>query len=171
MRIDRAKHFEANIRQMQLHVNKLVAAGWSQQQIAETLDKTPFSLRKGMEEPVSCSVRFFLEPSHLKKGYIVYFICHRCQRKVRNLYLFGFDLGCRHCLGLTYKKQNRRLAEIRRLVTNDKLLEQYWDSDFSSRRIWLAMEAGGAKEELIEAGKRLGRDFVKEVMKRNKTFR
>lgn len=49
-------------------------------------------------------------PSNLGRGYIFYFICSRCKRRVKYLYEYSMLLPplCRHCCRLQYRRQKRK---------------------------------------------------------------
>ena len=48
-------------------------------------------------------------------GRRVWFVCPRCQRRSRKLYVNGFYkiLACRHCFGLRYRSQERLSKGVR----------------------------------------------------------
>lgn len=57
-------------------------------------------------------------PSNLGKGFIFYFICNGCGRKVKYLYepRENSQYLCRICHGLHYKQPDRRIRRISRLT-------------------------------------------------------
>lgn len=56
------------------------------------------------------SVKLTYTKSNLKKGFIFWFICNLCGRKVRYLYIPPNSevLACRNCHRLAYRKQNEK---------------------------------------------------------------
>lgn len=65
------------------------------------------------------NIKLTYSKSNLNKGYIFWFICNRCGRRVKYLYFppNSTTLACRNCHRLTYDKQNesKRFRPLRRL--------------------------------------------------------
>jgi formylmethanofuran dehydrogenase subunit E len=57
-------------------------------------------------------------PSNLGRGYIFFFICDRCRRKVKHLYQPSKHSQplCRNCYHLCYKQPDRRTRRLSRLI-------------------------------------------------------
>lgn len=64
-------------------------------------------------------------PSNLGrgKGFLFYFICNDCKKRVKYLYRQDFCLSpiCRTCCRLTYKQPNRARRSVSRLLNRDSL--------------------------------------------------
>jgi hypothetical protein len=64
-------------------------------------------------------------PSNLGKnrGFIFYFICNSCQRRVRHLYFLSSidEPLCRVCSRLHYKQANRKTRALSRLINKEYL--------------------------------------------------
>jgi len=66
--------------------------------------------------------------SNLGKGFIFWFICNGCGRKVRFLYFtpYSEELLCRTCHRLTYRKQNLKKDKlIKELIKNPEKMVHY----------------------------------------------
>jgi len=66
--------------------------------------------------------------SNLGKGFIFWFICNGCGRKVRFLYFtpYSEELLCRNCHHLAYEKQNKRSDRlIKELIKNPERMVHY----------------------------------------------
>ncbi len=61
--------------------------------------------------------RWGLVPSNLGRGFLFYFICTLCDRRIKNLYMPDgqFIFLCRSCHKLSYPTKQQRLAIQRRL--------------------------------------------------------
>lgn len=57
-------------------------------------------------------------PSNLGKGYVFYFLCNGCDKKVRHLYLpYEYSsILCRECHHLRYKQPDRKTRRLSRLI-------------------------------------------------------
>ncbi len=79
------------------------------------------------------ALQFDFVKSNLDKGFIFYFVCTSCERRVKYLYqlIDGSELRCRSCHQLTYtrKKQgNNTDKEVRHLLRNPQALVMYLQS-------------------------------------------
>jgi len=151
MRIDKAKHREISARQLQRQVTYLYRQGLGKEAIEQALERVQADIGEG-EKVTSCILpRVVVEPSHLDKGFVAFFICPPCQRKVRTVYFLDMRIACRACHGLTYKKQDRRKGIVNRLIWDDRLRNEYLNYEWG-RRYRLAMEAKLAREEIQRRG-------------------
>lgn len=162
MRIDKVQQREYPIRSFQLLVNDMVKKGLVKEQIEQNLDKLKIQLTEGNSDETINIIppKIVLEPSQLKKGYVAFFKCPQCLRKVRTLYYIRGLLACRISHGLTYKKQDRRQVTINRLIWDDELRERYFNS--GRLKYWnMAVEAEDAREIIREKGELLGTEIIK----------
>ena len=85
------------------------------------------------------------QPANLG-GYIFYFICNNCKRRVK--YLFEYDSThsplCRKCCGLEYERPQNKSRQIIRLL--HKWHDPFYSSDV---RYLIAKYAGITKEDLL----------------------
>lgn len=81
----------------------------------ENLGKLEFS----EENPV----RLTYSRSNLNKGFIVWFVCNFCGKKVRHLFIpiNNSELACRRCHRLAYQSQNENHKQL-------NLLKKYYQS-------------------------------------------
>ena len=80
--------------------------------------------------------------SNLGRGYLFYFICNRCGRRVKYLYdyiAFGSPL-CRTCCQLNYKAPSRKARELSRLIRKPYLSNE--------AKYMLIKRAGITKEDI-----------------------
>lgn len=75
------------------------------------------------------------------KGYVFYFICQFCNRRVLHLYQSheAEQLGCRTCYHFAYPKHHSKGAKLKKLLRNPDLLMNYLYS--SPKHNLLAQEA------------------------------
>lgn len=161
MRIDKVHHREYSIRKFQLMVNEMVKKGFPKEKIELNLDKLKILLTEGNsgEEINLITPKIALETSHLKKGYVAFFKCPNCLKKVRTLYYVKGLLACRISHGLTYKKQDKRQITVNRLIKDDELRERYHNSWRTSRGR-RALEADWAIDAIMESGNRKGKEIL-----------
>ena len=57
-------------------------------------------------------------PSNLRRGFIFYFICNECERRVKYLYEYAITAAplCRTCCRLSYEQPNRKSRALSRLI-------------------------------------------------------
>lgn len=116
----------------------------------------------------------YSEPNHVKltytksnlgKGFIVWFVCGGCGRKVRNMYFPPSDSRflCRNCHRLSYEKQNKTKDKlVSKLLSNPDLRTKYLNSG-SHKLALAAIEAQWiVNRGLEEAEKRVDKLFLKE---------
>jgi hypothetical protein len=84
-------------------------------------------------------------PSNLGsgKGYLFYFVCNKCEKRVKYLYQYSYCNSplCRTCCRLKYKAPSRKERSITRLLRQRPMLS-------SEARYTLAMRAGITKDDL-----------------------
>jgi hypothetical protein len=74
------------------------------------------------------SINLTYTKSNLGRGFIFWFICNGCGRKVRFLYFtpYSEELLCRTCHNLAYEKQNKKKDKlIKELVKNPERMVNY----------------------------------------------
>lgn len=163
MKIDKVRHRELSATKLiQPIVSKLVKIGLGKEQIEKKLEWVRGKAVDGDREYDLTLPRIVLEPSHLGKGLLAFFICPPCQRKVRAVYMLDSRMACRVCHGLTYKKQDRRKGIINRLIWDDNLRNKYLNYEWG-RKYRLAMEAKLARETIIERGYKLGQEMIEKL--------
>ncbi len=86
-------------------------------------------------------------PSNLGKGkgFLFYFVCNNCERRVKYLYRQTFLLSpiCRACCRLTYRQPNRARRSVSRLLNRD-----YLSSEAKYILIRTLKEKGITKEDI-----------------------
>lgn len=111
------------------------------------------------------TVKLTYTPSNLGHGFIIWFVCNSCGRKVRTLYIPPNNpiSACRTCHHLRYQKQNKtRDKLVSRLIANPDLRLRYLNSG-SHRLALAAIEAQWIVNQGIEeAEKRVDKLFPKE---------
>ncbi len=65
-------------------------------------------------------------PSNLRRGFIFYFICNECGRRVKYLYEYSMLESpiCRICCRLSYRQPNRKARAISRLFRRELLSQE-----------------------------------------------
>jgi hypothetical protein len=89
------------------------------------------------------NIKLTYTKSNLKKGFIFWFKCNRCDRRVKHLYMpeNSEELLCRNCHRLAYKKQNTKMDRIvTNLLKNPSLIDVYGRSN-SLKQNLAALEA------------------------------
>lgn len=111
------------------------------------------------------SVKLTYTHSNLGHGFIIWFVCNGCGRKVRTVYMPPSNPKClcRICHRLSYEKQNKtRDKLVRKLLANSDLREKYLNSG-SHKLVLAAIEAQWILNQGIEeAEKRVDKLFPKE---------
>lgn len=88
--------------------------------------------------------------SNLGKGFIFWFVCNRCNSKVRHLYCpqHSEDFLCRKCHRLAYEKQNKKGdREVAKLLNDPFLLSRYMNSGSWKQNLY-ALDAIFMREEI-----------------------
>ena len=82
-------------------------------------------------------------PSNLHKGYLFYFVCSYCERRVKYLYRYKTynEPSCRTCCDLEYISPNRKTRSLSRLARKPYLS--------SEDRFWIIKHAGITKEDFL----------------------
>lgn len=159
MRIDKAENCKVGIEIIQSEVNRAAKFGRTLEQIRESAELTRLTIQRLGSEPVGCTVTVTVEPAHLGKGYVAFYMCPKCHRKTRNLYYIRLELGCRVCFHLTYKKQDKRQVLMNRLIAYDNFRGAYLKSSRPST-VRMAMEAEWAREAIMESGHKKGKEIL-----------
>lgn len=81
------------------------------------------------------------------KGYIFYFICSGCSRRVKYLYdgKLSYSPLCRICCNLSYKAPTRRARELSRLVHKPNLSKE--------DKCWLLKKVGITRDDMLKEDK------------------
>jgi len=82
-------------------------------------------------------------PSNLGKGYLFYFLCNKCEQRVKYLYQYSYCESplCRTCCRLKYKAPSRKERSISRILRGRPMFS-------SEARYTLAMRAGITVDDL-----------------------
>lgn len=90
--------------------------------------------------------------SNLNKGFIFLFICNRCLKKTRFLYLppFASSYLCRECHRLTYKKNNTKESRIIRDILKSPASKLFYLSSNRLNDILYLLEAEKIKAKIEE---------------------
>lgn len=111
------------------------------------------------------TVKLTYTPSNLGRGFIIWFVCNECGRKVRTVYMPPSNPKClcRVCHRLNYEKQNKtRDKLVNKLLANPDLRSRYLNSG-SHKLALAAIEAQWIVEKgLDEVEKRVDKLFPKE---------
>ncbi len=162
MRIDKVKHREISSRTIQRRVNILARQGLRKEEIEKTLLYVQGQATEGDNTYGITLPAVSVERSHLGRGFITFFICPYCRKKVKVVYVLVSKMACRVCHGLTYKKQDRRQIEIHRLIWDTQLAERYMATG-RWQYIRKAMEAEFARDEIKSKGYMIASALMKEV--------
>lgn len=97
-------------------------------------------------------IRVTYTKSNLGKGFIFWFLCNRCEARIKHLFCpsNSEDFLCRNCHRLAYRKQNTSADRlVSKLLKNVDLIPAYMQSG-SHRHTLAAMEAVMFMDELRE---------------------
>lgn len=163
MRIDKVQNRKISVSYYQRLVNQLYADGCSIDEIIKKSLDWSVNIRNEYNS-VTIHIPVIVKPSNLGKGLLAYMQCPSCYRKVRDLYFINKDVSCRLCHGLTYKKDNRHTAEIKRLMFDIELRNRYLNT-LNMHKIRKVFEAESAVERLQERGCEIADEMILEGKK------
>lgn len=108
-------------------------------------------------------VKITYSSSNLKKGFVFWFVCNGCLKKVRLLYLTPYStiFLCRNCHRLTYEKNNTKEGKIiKDLLINPNKKFFYLSSNRLKDIIYLL-----ESEQIIEEIKEKAKEKVDKIIK------